>query len=174
MSNTATLSVLVQDSSGVLSRIAGLFARRAYNLESLSVGPTERPGYSRITLVVLADSAAVEQIAKQLNKLVEVVKVTEMVSGQTIRRELVLVKVKAIAAERSEILALVDTFRGKVVDVAVDSLTIEVTGKRSKVQAFLEMISAYGIKELARSGQVALGRGSKTITDRGRGDSGKL
>ncbi len=169
MNTVTTLSVLVQDSPGVLARIAGLFARRAFNIESLSVGPTEREGYSRITLVVAAsDAAAVEQVTKQLNKLVEVVKVTEMERGQTVRRELVLVKVRVAAAERSEVLGLVDTFRGKVVDVGVDSLVIEVTGKHSKVEAFLEMIAPYGIKELVQSGSVALGRGSKTINDRAK------
>ncbi|MDR2931454.1 MAG: acetolactate synthase small subunit [Propionibacteriaceae bacterium] len=169
MSTVITLSVLVQNNPGVLARIAGLFARRGFNIESLSVGPTEREGYSRITLVVDSrDANTAEQITKQLNKLVEVVKITEMEKGQTVRRELILVKVKATASERGDILALVDTFRGKVVDVAADALMIEVTGKFGKIQAFLEMIAPYGIKELVQSGSVALARGSKAITDRSR------
>ena len=166
-----TLSVLVQNNPGVLARIAGLFARRGFNIESLSVGPTEREDYSRMTIVALTpDEATAEQITKQLNKLVEVIKITEMEKGKTVRRELVLVKVKADAATRGEVLALVETFRGKVVDVAADTLIVEVTGKYGKVHAFLEMIAPYGIKELVQSGSVALSRGSKAITDRNRPD----
>jgi acetolactate synthase-1/3 small subunit len=169
--NITTLSVLVQNNPGVLARIAGLFARRGFNIESLSVGPTEHPEYSRMTIVALTpDEAAVEQITKQLNKLVEVIKITEMVRGKTVRRELVLVKVRAEASLRSEVLALIETFRGKVVDVAADTLIIEVTGSYSKVQAFLEMIAPYGIKELVQSGSVALSRGGKAITDRTKPD----
>ncbi|MDR2974214.1 MAG: acetolactate synthase small subunit [Propionibacteriaceae bacterium] len=171
MSTITTLSVLVQDNPGVLTRIAGLFARRAFNIVSLTVGPTERPGYSRITLVVPAeDEAVIEQVTKQLNKLIEVVKITEMARDEAVRRELVLVKVRADAATRADILALVETFRGKVVDVAAESLVIEVTGQHGKVQAFLSMIEPYGIKEVAQSGTVALARGSRAITDRSKYD----
>ena len=168
MSNlVTTLSVLVQNNPGVLARIAGLFARRGYNIQSLTVGPTERDEYSRMTIVAITpDEAAAEQITKQLNKLIEVIKITEMEKGQTVRRELVLVKVHADASNRSDVLALVDTFRGKVVDVAAEALIIEVTGKYGKIQAFLEMIAPYGIKELVQSGAVALARGSKAITDK--------
>ncbi len=166
-----TLSVLVQDNPGVLARIAGLFARRGFNIESLSVGPTERPGYSRITLVVLApDEATIEQITKQLNKLVEVIKITEMEKGKAVRRELVLVKVKAAPSDRAGILALVEAFRGSVIDVSADTLVIEMTGKYGKVHAFLNLIEPYGIKELVQSGTVSLARGSKALTDRSKYD----
>jgi len=166
-----TLSVLVQDNPGVLARIAGLFARRGFNIQSLTVGPTELENYSRMTIVALTpDEAVTEQITKQLNKLVEVIKITEMEKGKTVRRELVLVKVRADHATRGEILSLVETFRGKVVDVATDSLIIEVTGKFGKVHAFLEVLAPYGIKELVQSGSVALSRGDKTITDRSKSE----
>jgi len=167
MSIITTLSVLVQDKPGVLARIAGLFARRGFNIQSLSVGPTEREDISRMTIVALTpDVATVEQITKQLNKLVEVIKISEMEKGKTVHRELILVKVHADSSTRSDILSLVDTFRGKVVDVASDAVIIEVTGKYGKIHAFLETISPYGIKELVQSGSVALARGPKSITDK--------
>lgn len=169
MTTVNTLSVLVQNNPGVLARIAGLFARRGYNIQSLSVGPTEQDGYSRMTIVALTpDEAAAEQITKQLHKLVEVIKIIEMEKGKTVRRELVLVKVRADASNRVEVISLAETFRGKVIDVAADSVTIEVTGKYGKIQAFLEMVAPYGIKELVQSGCVALSRGAKTITDRSK------
>ncbi|MCL2784223.1 MAG: acetolactate synthase small subunit [Propionibacteriaceae bacterium] len=171
MTTITTLSVLVQNNPGVLARIAGLFARRGFNIESLSVGPTEREDTSRMTIVaVTPDEAALEQITKQLNKLIEVIKITEMEKGKTVRRELVLVKVRADATNRTEILALVDTFRAKVVDVASDALVIEVTGKYGKVRAFLDLIAPYGIKELVQSGLVAVSRGSKAMTDKQKSD----
>jgi len=171
MNTITTLSVLVQNNPGVLARIAGLFARRGFNIESLSVGPTESDDYSRMTIVaVTPDEATLEQITKQLNKLIEVIKITEMEKGKAVRRELVLVKVHAEASTRADILSLVETFRAKVVDVAADSLIIEVTGRYGKVHAFLDMIAPYGIKELVQSGSVALARGSRTITDRTRPD----
>ncbi|MCL1907574.1 MAG: acetolactate synthase small subunit [Propionibacteriaceae bacterium] len=164
-----TLSVLVQNNPGVLARIAGLFARRGYNIESLSVGPTEREDTSRMTIVaVTPDEATLEQITKQLNKLVEVIKITEMEKGKTVRREIVLVKIKADSTTRADILSLADTFRGKVVDVAADTVMVEVTGKYGKIQAFLEMVAPYGIAELVQSGSVALARGSKAITDKAK------
>ena len=164
-----TLSVLVQNNPGVLARIAGLFARRGYNIESLSVGPTEREDTSRMTIVaVTPDEATLEQITKQLNKLVEVIKITEMEKGKTVRREIVLVKIKADSTTRADILSLADTFRGKVVDVAAETVMVEVTGKYGKIQAFLEMVAPYGIAELVQSGSVALARGSKAITDKSR------
>jgi acetolactate synthase-1/3 small subunit len=162
-----TLSVLVQNNPGVLARIAGLFARRGFNIESLSVGPTERDDTSRMTIVaVTPDEATLEQITKQLNKLVEVIKITEMEKGMTVRREIILVKIKTDSTTRADVLALADTFRGKVVDVAAESVIVEVTGKYGKIQAFLEMVAPYGITELVQSGSVALGRGSKVITDK--------
>jgi len=171
MNIITTLSVLVQNKPGVLARIAGLFARRGFNIESLSVGPTEREEFSRMTIVaVTPDEATLEQITKQLNKLIEVIKVTEMEKGKTVRRELVLAKVAADATTRSEIVDIVDMFRGKVVDVASDSLIVEITGKYGKVHAFLDMVTPYGIKELVQSGSVALGRGPRAITDRPRRD----
>jgi len=167
MSIITTLSVLVQDKPGVLARIAGLFARRGFNIQSLSVGPTEREDVSRMTIVAMTpDEATLEQITKQLNKLIEVIKITEMEKGKTVHRELVLVKVRADASTRSDILSLVDTFRGKVVDVASDAVIVEVTGKYGKINAFLETMSPYGIKELVQSGAVALARGPKAITDK--------
>jgi len=167
MTTITTLSVLVQDKPGVLARIAGLFSRRDFNIESLSVGPTEREDVSRMTIVAITpDEATAEQITKQLNKLIDVIKITEMEKGKAVRRELVLVKVHADSSTRGEILALVDTFRGKVIDVAADTIIVEVTGKYGKIQAFLELLAPFGIKELVQSGSVALARGSKAITDK--------
>ena len=165
-----TLSVLVENQPGVLARIASLFARRGFNIESLSVGPTEKENLSRMTIVAnTPDEAALEQITKQLHKLLEVIKVTEMEKGKTVRRELVLVKVRADASTRADILSLVDTFRGKVVDVSSESVIVEVTGKYGKVHAFLDMLAPYGITELVQSGQVALARGARAITDKTKG-----
>jgi acetolactate synthase-1/3 small subunit len=169
--NVHTLSVLVEDKPGVLARIAGLFARRGFNIESLAVGPTERPGFSRITLVSVGDDdSQQEQIVKQLNKLVEVIKVTEMEKGKSVRRELVLVKVKADASSRGEVLQVAELFRGRVVDVGPESLTVEATGGYGKLRALLDSLEPYGIRELVQSGSVALGRGARTITDRSRHD----
>ncbi|MDR0488502.1 MAG: acetolactate synthase small subunit [Propionibacteriaceae bacterium] len=166
MPTITTLSVLVQNNPGVLARIAGLFARRGFNIESLSVGPTEREDTSRMTIVAITpDEATVEQITKQLNKLIEVIKITEMEKGKTVRREIVLVKVRADASTRADILSLVDTFRGKVVDVAAETVIVEVTGKYGKIHAFLEMVAPYGITELVQSGSVALARGPRAITE---------
>ncbi|MDR1266498.1 MAG: acetolactate synthase small subunit [Propionibacteriaceae bacterium] len=171
MSTVQTLSVLVQDKPGVLARIAGLFARRDFNIESLAVGPTERPGYSRITLVAVVDSPLqAEQLVKQLNKLIEVIKVTQMEKGLSVRRELVLIKVRADSATRGEILQIAEMFRGRVVDVAPAALTIEATGGYGKLRALRDMLEPYGIRELVQSGSVALGRGSRSITDRTKSD----
>ena len=165
--NTHTLSVLVENKPGVLARIAGLFARRGYNIESLAVGPTERPDISRITLqVAVATPQILEQIVKQLNKLVEVLKILELTESDAVQRELVLIKVKADPATRSQIIEIVQLFRGKTVDVHRDSMTIEATGSPDKLIALLEMLAPYGIRELVQSGLVALGRGSKSLTDR--------
>ena len=164
--NTHTLSVLVENKPGVLARIAGLFARRGYNIESLAVGPTERPELSRITLQVGVGSEQVlEQITKQLNKLVEVLKIVEL-EESAVRRELVLIKLKADPATRSQIIEIVQLFRGKTVDVHNDSLVIEATGSPEKLEALLEMLRPYGVRELVQSGLVALGRGAKSLTDR--------
>jgi len=166
-----TLSVLVENKPGVLARIAGLFARRDFNIESLSVGPTEHPDLSRITLVALTpDERTLEQITKQLNKLVEVLRITELEKGKAVRRELVLVKVKADTKTRADLLAIVTMFRATVVDVAADTVVIELTGRYGKVHAFLDMVAPFGIKELVQSGSVALARGSHAITDRSKYD----
>lgn len=159
-----TLSVLVSDRPGVLTRIAALFSRRGYNISSLAVGPTEREGLSRMTVVAdVEDEQALEQIIKQLNKLIEVRKVLEL-GDQAVRREMVLVKVKADVTTRSQIIDVVSLFRGKAVDVSAETITIEATGSHEKLTALIEMLSPHGIQELVQSGQVALGRGSKTLT----------
>ena len=167
---THTLSVLVENKPGVLARIAGLFARRGYNIESLAVGPTERPELSRITLQVgVENQQYLEQITKQLNKLIEVLKIVEL-EDTAVRRELVLIKLKADPGTRSQIIEIVQLFRGKTVDVQNESLTIEATGSPDKLQALLEMLRPYGIRELDQSGLVALGRGNKSLTDRAKTD----
>lgn len=162
-----TLSVLVENKPGVLARISGLFARRGYNIESLAVGPTETPDLSRVTLQVSVDSQMVlEQITKQLNKLVEVLKIVELEQGSSVQRELMLIKLKADPATRSQIIEIVQLFRGKTVDVHKDSLTIEATGSPDKLAALLEMLKPYGVRELVQSGLVALGRGNRSLTEK--------
>ena len=166
--NTHTLSVLVENKPGVLARISGLFARRGYNIESLAVGPTERPEFSRITLVVAVESELVlEQITKQLNKLIEVLKIVEL-EESAVRRELMLIKLKADPATRSQIIEVVQLFRGKTVDVHNDTLVVEATGSPEKLNALLEMLKPYGVRELVQSGLVALGRGNKSLTGAGK------
>lgn len=157
------LSLLVEDKPGLLTRVAGLFSRRGFNIESLAVGETERPEISRMTVVAqVDDDASLEQIVKQLNKLVEVRKVLEL-GEASVRREMILVKVKADVTSRSQVIDVVGLFRGKAVDVSNDSITIEATGSRDKLDALLNMLSPHGIQELVQSGQVALGRGGKTL-----------
>jgi acetolactate synthase-1/3 small subunit len=161
-----TLSVLVQDVPGVLARIAGLFSRRGFNIESLAVGPTEREGTSRMTIVVSVDELPLEQVTKQLNKLVNVIKIVELEPDNTVARELILVKVRADRDVRSHVLETVNLFRAKVVDVAPDTVTIEATGGRDKLNALLRVLEPFGIKELVQSGTVAVGRGNKSMSDR--------
>jgi len=161
-----TLSVLVENKPGVLARIAALFSRRGFNIDSLAVGPTEHPEISRMTVVVDVDELPLEQVTKQLNKLVEVLKVVELEPSAAVQREILLVKVRTDLQSRSHVLETVQLFRAKVVDVAGDALTIEVTGNRDKLNAFLEVLEPFGIKELVQSGMVAIGRGSRSITDR--------
>ena len=161
-----TLSVLVEDQPGVLARISALFSRRGFNIESLAVGPTEVPGNSRITIVVNVDQLPLEQVTKQLNKLVNVLKIVELDSDSAVHRELLLVKVKADVESRSHVIETVQLFRAKVVDVATDTVTIEATGSRDKLEAFLRVLEPFGIKELVQSGIVAVGRGSRSISDR--------
>ena len=161
-----TLSVLVENKPGVLARIAALYSRRGFNIDSLAVGPTEHPEISRMTVVVDVDELPLEQVTKQLNKLVEVLKVVELEPSAAVQREILLVKVRTDLQSRSHVLETVQLFRAKVVDVAGDALTIEVTGNRDKLNAFLEVLEPFGIKELVQSGMVAIGRGSRSITDR--------
>ncbi len=161
-----TLSVLVEDKPGVLARIAGLFSRRGFNINSLAVGPTEHPDISRMTVVVDVDELPLEQVTKQLNKLVEVLKVVELDDHHSVQRQVVLIKVRADGTTRSSILENVELFRAKIIDVSQDSLTIECTGKSDKVQALLQILEPYGIRELVQSGVVGVGRGSRSITDR--------
>ena len=161
-----TLSVLVENKPGVLARVAGLFSRRGFNIESLAVGPTEHPEISRITIVVLVNDQPLEQVTKQLNKLVNVIKIVELEPDASVQRELLMVKVRADASVRSQVLETVQLFRAKVVDVSPEALTIEVTGDGDKLDALLRMLEPYGIKELVQSGLVAIGRGARSITDR--------
>ncbi|MEY3515500.1 MAG: hypothetical protein RLY38_652 [Actinomycetota bacterium] len=161
-----TLSVLVEDQPGVLARIASLFARRGFNIESLAVGPTEAAGVSRMTIVVNVAESPLEQVTKQLNKLINVLKIVELDNSAAVQRELLLVKVKADSKTRSAILETVSLFRAKVVDVATDAITIEATGNHDKIQALLTVLEEYGIKELVQSGMVAIGRGTKAVSDR--------
>ena len=161
-----TLSVLVENKPGVLARIAGLFSRRSFNIDSLAVGPTEHPDISRMTVVVDVDEAPLEQVTKQLNKLVEVLKVVELDQSASVQRQILLIKVRSDAAARSHIIETVDLFRGKIIDVGPDTLTIEATGKSEKLDALLTLLEPYGIRELVQSGVVAIGRGPRSITDR--------
>jgi acetolactate synthase-1/3 small subunit len=161
-----TIGVLVQDVPGVLARIAGLFSRRGFNIESLAVGPTERDGVSRMTIVVTVDELPLEQVTKQLNKLINVLKIVELEQETTVVRELMLVKVRADNEVRSHVLEVAQLFRAKVVDVAPDAVTIEATGGRGKLSALLRALEPFGVKELVQSGAVAVGRGNKAMADR--------
>lgn len=160
------LSLLVEDKPGLLTRVAGLFARRGFNIESLAVGPTEIKGLSRITVVIDVEDLPLEQVTKQLNKLINVIKIVELEPSQAIQREHMLIKVRVDAATRSAVLEAASLFRAHVVDVAPDSVVIEVTGDTGKVQALLRVLEPFGIKEIAQSGLLAMGRGSKSITER--------
>jgi acetolactate synthase I/III small subunit len=164
--STHTLCVLVENKPGVLARIAGLFSRRGFNIDSLAVGPTEHPEISRMTIVVSVEGSPLEQVTKQLNKLVEVIKIVELEERESVERELLLVKVKADADSRGQVLDAVQLFRAKVVDVAPDAVTIEVTGNAAKLRDFLAVVEPFGVRELVQSGMVAIGRGSRSITER--------
>ena len=154
-----TLSVMVENKPGVLARVAGLFARRGFNIDSLAVGVTERPEISRMTVVVDVEEHSLEQVYKQLNKLVNVIKVVDLPDENSVQRELVLVKVKSDAKTRAEIIEIVEIFRGKIVDVGKGTLSIEVTGPSTKLRAFEELLRPYGMAELVRTGTIALPRG---------------
>jgi len=160
------LSLLVEDKPGLLTRVAGLFARRGFNIESLAVGKSEIEGLSRITVVVDVEELPLEQVTKQLNKLINVIKIVELDPASSVAREHMLIKVRVDNATRSQVLEAVTLFRARVVDVATDALVIETTGDTAKIQAFLRILEPYGIKEIAQSGLLAIGRGSKSITER--------
>jgi acetolactate synthase-1/3 small subunit len=160
---THTLSVLVEDKPGVLARVASLFSRRGYNIQSLAVGGTEQKDMSRMTIVVSVDESPLEQITKQLNKLVNVIKIVEQDEDHSVARELALIKVRADATTRGQVIEAVNLFRAKVVDVSTESLTIEATGTPAKLEAFLRVLEPYGIRELVQSGVVSLSRGPRGI-----------
>jgi acetolactate synthase-1/3 small subunit len=153
-----TLSVLVENKFGVLARTAGLFSGRGFNIETLNVAPTQDPTMSRMTIVVKGDDAVLEQITKQLNKLIDVIKVQDFRDGEYVDRELVLIKVGVDAKSRPEVMQICDIFRAKIVDVAHKALTVEITGNESKVAAFLELMEPFGIRDITRTGKVAMPR----------------
>lgn len=156
------ISVIVQNKAGVLARVSGLFSSRGYNIDSLAVGETEDPGQSRLTLVTSGDDAVIEQIRKQLNRLIDVLKVYEFGQEEDfVERDLVLLSVSAPAARRAEIIEVVDVFRGKVVDIGAKHLMIELSGPEDKITALIDLMRPYGIKEMVRSGRIALARGQK-------------
>ena len=160
-----TLSVLVEDVPGALTRVAGLFARRAFNIDSLAVGPTETPGLSRMTVVVQADEKLLEQVTKQLNKLINVIKISELERDLSVQRKLVLIKVRADDSSRTNVIQVVELFRAKIVDVVPDAVTIEATGSDDKINALLSALEPYGVKEIVQSGSVAISRGSRSMTE---------
>ncbi len=157
-----TLVALVEDKPGVLNRVASLFRRRSFNIQSLAVGASEQPGLSRMTIVAIGDSAQIEQVRKQLDKLINVVKVSDITEENMVTRELALIKVKTTASTRSEVMQIVGVFRASIVDVAPDSVTVEVTGDEDKVDSLLGLLRDFGIKELSRTGRIALTRGSSS------------
>lgn len=159
------LVVLVENKPGVLTRVAGLFSRRGFNIDSIAVGQTLDPNISRMTITVEAGAAMVEQIIKQLNKLINVLKISNITEEPVVTRELMLIKVKTEAATRGEIQQIVETFRGKIVDVGIDSMVVEVTGDEEKLAAMEAILHHYGIREIARTGKIALLRGSRTTRD---------
>ncbi|MBA2530121.1 MAG: acetolactate synthase small subunit [Euzebyales bacterium] len=160
-----TLSVLVENKPGVLARVAGLFSRRGFNIESLAVGPTEVAAVSRMTIVVDVAERPLEQVTKQLNKLIHVLKIVELEREGTVERELLLVKVATRGTARSEVMEIAEVFRSKVVDLGTDAVTLEVTGSPEKLAAMLRLLEPYGIRELVRSGMIAVGRGDRSITE---------
>ncbi len=160
-----TISVLVEDEAGVLTRISGLFARRGFNIESLAVGPAEQLGVSRITMVVPGDEQIIEQLIKQLYKLISVLKVQDISQQPSVERELMLIKVNATASNRAEVIQLAQIFRARIVDLSEEALTIEVVGDPGKIVAIIQMLNKFGIREIARTGKIALIRESKVNTE---------
>jgi acetolactate synthase-1/3 small subunit len=159
------LSVLVKNHSGVLSRIAGLFSRRGYNIDSLSVGETEDEHVSRMTIVLRGDHTVLEQITKQLAKLIDVLHIKELKPAESVYRELLLFKIAADAARRSEVVQIADIFKAKIIDVDSASISMEITGDQEKISAFMRLVEPFGIKEIVRTGMCAIGRGDETISD---------
>jgi acetolactate synthase-1/3 small subunit len=166
-----TITALVENHPGVLARVAGLFARRGFNIESLSVSITDRPEISRMTIVVGGDHRVLEQITKQLNKLVEVIKVVDYTETAVVERELALIKVNAETKDRAEIMQIVEIFRGRIIDMSEKTFIVEVTGSTDKLDKIVDLLSAYGVRELVRTGIIAMARGAKTASRAGR-DSG--
>ena len=164
MTNKHTISIIVENKTGVLQRIAGLFTRRDFNIDNISVGKTSDANISRITITTYGDDKTLEQIIKQLNKLIEVIKVREMKPDQTIRRQLALIKIHAPTEQaKSEIIQYTNIFRGKIADVTPKTITIEITGNPDKINALIELIRLYGIKEMTKTGTTAITRGQKTL-----------
>ncbi|WP_454789403.1 acetolactate synthase small subunit [Mycolicibacterium lutetiense] len=161
---THTLSVLVEDKPGVLARVATLFSRRGYNIQSLAVGATEQKHLSRMTIVVSVEESPLEQITKQLNKLINVIKIVEQEDDNSVSRELALIKVRTDASNRGQVIEAVNLFRAKVVDVSTESLTVEATGTSEKLEALLRVLEPYGIREIAQSGMVSVSRGPRGIS----------
>ena len=158
-----TLAILVENKPGVLTRVAGLFSRRGFNIESLAVGVTENPDTSRMTIVVSGDDHVLEQVEKQLNKLIDVIRVSDIPVDESVNRELALIKVGVDSATRAEVMQIVDIFRAKIVDVGAKSLIIEVTGDESKINAIEQLLRQFGVKEMVRTGKVAMNRGAKVV-----------
>ena len=161
MEKEYTLSVLVENKSGVLAHIAGLFSGRGFNISGLSVGETENPEYSRMTIVVKGDDKILEQIKKQLNKFVDVIKVVDLTNIPAVHREIILIKVKATSHKKQEVFQICEVFKGKIVDISHDTLTLEVTGNTAKIEALITLLKPYGIIEIARTGRVSISRGFK-------------
>ncbi len=164
-----TLSVLVENKPGVLARVSSLFSRRGFNIHSLAVGPTESPTVSRMTIVVTVEDSEMEQVTKQLNKLVNVLKIVELDPDASVQRELLLIKLKSDLTSRSQVATIVEMFRARIVDVTPDSLTVQAVGTSDKLEALTRMLEPFGVRELVQSGLVALGRGPRSITSTSRG-----
>ncbi|WP_111766305.1 acetolactate synthase small subunit [Nakamurella deserti] len=169
--STHTLSVLVENKPGVLARVSALFSRRGFNIHSLAVGPTENPLVSRMTISVEVSGLPLEQVTKQLNKLINVLKIVELNADSSVQRELVLIKLRVDAVTRAQVVTIVEMFRAHIVDVSPDSMTIEVTGTAPKLDAFTKLLEPFGVRETVQSGMVALGRGPRSITSAGRADT---
>ena len=158
-----TIALIVENRPGVLVRIAGLFSRRGFNIDSLTVGATDNPDYSRMTIAVDGDEVVLEQVTKKLNKLINVIRVSELDPAESVERELAMIKVAARKEDRSEIMQIVSVFRAKIIDVSPRSMIIEVTGSQDKVEAMVRLLRQFGIKEMARTGKVSMVRGTKVV-----------